>query len=282
MVIGCITNYNFDQIKCWVNSLDRCGFDGHKIMICYNIDFETCQELAERKYSIFAFGSDEESKTVVYNKPNFSIVVERFMHIWHFMNNLKEKDDIRHIIMTDVKDVVFQTNPSLWLDQNLGNKTINVASESITYADEEWGRNNMMLSFGAAVYETIKNKTIVNAGTTAGLFQDYIDMCLNIALICNGMPGYIQGGGGPDQAALNVLVNLSPFKDKVNVARSEDGWAAQLGTTKKLAYKSTIIEPEPLMNSEGIVTTSTGKPFVMVHQYDRIPEWKRIIEKKYE
>jgi hypothetical protein len=29
------------------------------------------------------------------------------------------------------------------------------------------------------------------------------------------------------------------------------------------------------------VCTSDGKPFALVHQYDRVPEWKQIIEKKY-
>jgi hypothetical protein len=31
-----------------------------------------------------------------------------------------------------------------------------------------------------------------------------------------------------------------------------------------------------------MICTSTGKPFAIVHQYDRVPEWKNIIEKKYE
>ena len=28
IVVGCITGYNFDKIKPWVNSLDRSGFTG--------------------------------------------------------------------------------------------------------------------------------------------------------------------------------------------------------------------------------------------------------------
>ena len=34
IVIGAITNYTFDKISPWVNSLDRCGFDGIKILLC--------------------------------------------------------------------------------------------------------------------------------------------------------------------------------------------------------------------------------------------------------
>ena len=32
---------------------------------------------------------------------------------------------------------------------------------------------------------------------------------------------------------------------------------------------------------DGEVTTSTGLPFTIVHQYDRVPEWRKIIEAKY-
>jgi hypothetical protein len=30
-----------------------------------------------------------------------------------------------------------------------------------------------------------------------------------------------------------------------------------------------------------MVTTSTGTPYHIVHQYDRVPEWRKIIEEKY-
>ena len=49
IVIGCITGYDFEKIKPWVNSLDRCGFDGVKAMVCYNVSYETVEELVKRK-----------------------------------------------------------------------------------------------------------------------------------------------------------------------------------------------------------------------------------------
>ena len=48
LVIGCITGYDFDKIKPWVNSLDRCGFTGTKAMICYNVGYDTLEELVKR------------------------------------------------------------------------------------------------------------------------------------------------------------------------------------------------------------------------------------------
>ena len=151
IVVGCITGYDFDKIKPWVNSLDTCGFTGTKAMICYNVDYETTEELVKRGYTIFAFKKNDEVKRFEY-KDNFSIVVERFYHLWYFLKGFKGQ--YRNIITTDVKDVVFQTNPSLFLERVIKDgKKINVACESIRYKDEDWGDNNLLKSFGPLIHE---------------------------------------------------------------------------------------------------------------------------------
>jgi len=280
VVVGCITNYNFNSIKQWVNSLDRSGFSGEKLMICYNIDYSVCDELAKRNYKVYGFQKNDELKKLEYTK-EFSIVVERFVHIWYFINQMMKSEDIRYLIATDVKDVIFQYDPVKWLEENLDNHTINVGSESVTYENEKWGENNMLQSFGPLILDHVKNNTIYNAGTIAGIGKDLIDLMLNVYLICNGMPGQINGGGGPDQAALNILLNTEAYKKITKFNKSEDGWCAQLGTTGPTSgCLNYIHEPSPIMEN-GIVKTNEGKPFALVHQYDRIPEWKKIIEEKY-
>jgi hypothetical protein len=281
IVIGAITNYTFDKISPWVNSLDRCGFDGIKILLCYNIDYNTVNELNKRNYVIFAFGKDETNKKLVYNKEYFSIVVERFYHMWYFLKSYP--GEYRYIISTDVKDVIFQTNPSLWLENNIKDKKINVACESISYKDEEWGSHNLFKSFGPVIHDYCKNNLIYNAGTLAGSFNTMLDFFLNVYMVCQGAPSFIEGGGGPDQAAVNILLNMQPYKNITRFTMSEEGYAAQLGTTGpqvKNRFGSKLVEKSPILINN-MVCTSDGKPFSIVHQYDRVPEWKEIIEKKY-
>ena len=282
IVIGCITGYDFDKIKPWVNSLDQCGFTGHKAMICYNIDFETVEELVKRKYAIFSFRKDDTTRMFKY-KDNFSIVVERFFHLWYFLKNLREKNELKNVITTDVKDVIFQTNPTDWLERKLGHNRVNVASESIKYEDEEWGKNNLLKSFGQAIYDEHKGNTIYNAGTIAGKVEHMIGLFLNIYMLCNSTQHQIEGGGGPDQAALNILLHTQAYKQITNFANSEDAWAAQLGTTgPQIAgkYGDKLLENSPEIR-DNIVFTSRNEPFCLVHQYDRVPELKKAIEEKY-
>jgi hypothetical protein len=255
------------------------------MMICYNVSHDVVDELVKRNYKVFAFQNNEKQKRFEYAKQNFNICLERFWHIWQFLNNLPNKDQYRYIISTDVRDVVFQSNPSEWLEKNIKDKKLNVACESIKYKDEPWGQNNLKLSFGNGVYEQMKDNLIYNAGTISGEFKSFLDMCLNLYLLCGHSPENVPGGGGPDQAALNVLLNFEAYKYITNFAMSEDGYASQLGTTGQTnnfqTFKPFLVEPIPMM-IDGVVCTSTGKPFSIVHQYDRVTEWKNIIEKRYE
>lgn len=283
VVVGCITDYNFDKIKHWVNSLDRCGFTGDKVMICYNIGYHVVSELQSRNYRILAFENLPDERRLA-RSGNFNICLDRFYDIWKMFSTINT-NDYRYMIATDVKDVIFQTNPSEWLERNIGDKKINVACESLSYENEAWGNNNMLLSFGPDIHQRMKDKLIFNAGTLAGDYKTLLELFLNIYLICGRSPEHVPGGGGPDQAALNVLLQMQAYKSITNFAMSEDGWAAQLGTTadpyKIDSFRDKLVEPTPTMK-DGLVCTSIGKPFALVHQYDRVPEWKSIIEKKYE
>lgn len=284
LVIGAITNYSFSQIKHWVNSLDRCGFTGTKALLCYNIKFDVAQELTQRGYTILAFNQDPQTKDLTY-PGEFNIVRERFLHMWYFLNRIENKSDYRYIIATDVKDVIFQRNPSEWLENNLiGERKINVACESIRYKDEPWGRNNLLQSFGPLVYDYHKDNYIYNAGTLSGRFSHMLDFFLNIYLSSLGAPMYVPGGGGADQAAVNLLIQTAAYKDITRFTCANEAWAAQLGTTKdpsKLQeFRPHLLEGEPILK-DGLICTELGTPFYLVHQYDRVPEWKSVIEETY-
>lgn len=282
IIIGTYTNYNWDQIKCWATSIEKSGFKGDKAMIVFNSDFETVQKLLDRDFLIYAFNRDDSKQRFFY-PGDFSVVVHRFYTLWQYLTNLAEIKKYRHVITTDVKDVIFQSNPSEWLSKNLGNKKILVSSESLTYQNEAWGNNNMRESF-PMMHPWMQDKNIWNCGVLAGEINTMKDLFLNIFLTCTGAPPQVPGGGGPDQAALNILMNLEPYKKITKFATSEDGWACQAGTTvdplKIEAHRPHLLEPSPQWDGE-FVTTSKGKRHVVVHQWDRVPEWVPVITGRY-
>ena len=287
LIIGTITNYNIGQLAPWVESLKQSGFTGDKYMVCYNISYETISYLQSHNFVLCVFDNIPTRQMYGYNFPqNFHVCVHRFLHMWLFLNKLtdEEKSQYRYIISTDVGDVIFQSNPSTWLDNNLqGTKyEINAATESIKYKDETlWGANNMTQSFGNDVFEHIKDQLIYNAGTISGKFQTILDLFIVIYNMCQGFKT-----ANPDQAAYNLLLSLEPYKSLTKFNMSEDGWAAQLGTTmSKTALEyigKNIVEALPIIDTENkIICTSTGKPFVIVHQYNRMPHLVQMMNDKY-
>jgi len=87
-----------------------------------------------------------------------------------------------------------------------------------------------------------------------------------------------------DQSTFNFMISQEPYLSTSVYCRSEDAWACQLGTTadpsKLEQFKPHLLEPLPRF-IDGKVTNSKGKDFTIVHQYDRVPEWRPIIEAKY-
>lgn len=287
LIIGTITNYSVMQIAPWLVSLDQSGFKGDKYMVCYNVAFDTVDFLKGHGFTVFTFESDPQRRTYTHKgKSNFHVCVDRFNDMWNCLRQLPEelKATYRYIISTDVGDVVFQSNPSDWLTENLEGTPfkINAATESLKYKDETmWGAQNMINSFGVNCFDHIKDNLIYNAGTISGEFNVVLDMFITIYHLCQGYKT-----PNPDQAAYNLLLSLEPYKSITKFNMSEDGWACQLGTTYNPGalshFEKFLVEPKPLLDTaNSTLTTSTGKPFVIVHQYNRVHELLHMMYKKY-
>jgi hypothetical protein len=284
LVIGAIDKYNFEQIAPWVNSLDRSGFSGIKAVVAYNINHATCEELTKRGYSILAFQRDPVSGDLSYPSRDYAVVTDRFLHYYLMLNNPQNAEGIRYVIATDAKDVIFQRNPSDFL--NGCNPGIVASSEGIAYEHEPWGRNNLTQSFGPLVYEQHKTNTIINCGVLAGTFSHFMGLCKSIYLMSHGTVQHVPGGGGPDQAALNLLLSTEAYKECTMVTTHADAWACQAGTTmdpnKIDSYRPHITESLPrFYPGTGEVMNASGEPYTLVHQWDRVPEIRAAVEKRY-
>jgi hypothetical protein len=275
LIVGCATNYDWSKLKYWVNSINRSGFEGDKVLILMNCDKDTVEKISNSGFSIIAFNQDSNGN-LTYNS-NMMVHVERFFHIYQLL-----KDNLyRYVITTDVKDVVFQQNPSVWLENNFtDNDDLIFSSESMKYKDEPWGNQNLLETFGPQIYEDFKNHTIFNVGVLAGRGYAMKDLMMNIFASCMHRPIKIC-----DQSTFNFLISQHPYLKTSKYTKSEDGWACQLGTTadpsKIEQFRPFLLEPSPKLEGDKVLT-SEGIEYIIVHQYDRVPEWKKVIEAKYD
>lgn len=277
LIIGAATGYNYNQLKPWIESINECGFEGDKVLVLGEASEETRQKILGQGFTI-----------VEMIKVDAPIHVARFLSIYDYLIETWMFYD--YVITTDVKDVYFQTNPVKWLDDNIKDPSVPhrrptycydiiAASESIRYKDESWGDQNLMETYGPYVYELCKDNIIYNVGTIGGTSEYVKDLMFNIFTNAVNRPIPIV-----DQAVFNVLIQTEPYLSKTFFADEKDGWACQAGTTadpnKIERFRPFLTEDEPTFE-DGVVKNSLGEPFCIVHQYDRVPEWKKFVEQKY-
>jgi hypothetical protein len=270
LIIGGCTNYGINELKPWVLSVNEVMPNATKVMCVGNASFETREWLVNHDFQL-----------VDMPKANIPVHVLRFLAIYEYLRT--EWKNFNYVITTDVKDVYFQTDPFKWLDyHNIGVKDMHqivAGSECLKYKDESWGNENLMQCYGPYIHNIFKENEIFNVGVLGGSAEFIKDLVFNIFSNATNRPIPIV-----DQAVFNVLIQTQPYKDVVLKATQASGWACQAGTvadpTKMNTFRPNLLEEEPSFK-DGIVYTSTGKPFSIVHQYDRVPSWKQHIMEKY-
>lgn len=270
LIIGGCTNYGINQLKPWVLSINEHMPDAKKVMCVGNASSVTRGWLVEQGFE-------------VVDMPNLNIPVHvlRFLSIYEYLR--QHWQEFEYVITTDVKDVYFQSNPFKWLDyHNIGVRDMHqivAGSECLKYKDEAWGNDNLMQCYGPYIHNIFKDNEIYNVGVLGGSAEYIKDLVFNI--FTNGINRPIPI---VDQAVFNVLINTQPYKNVVMRATQASGWACQAGTvadpTKMGGFRPNLTEAEPEFK-DGVVYTSKGVPFSIVHQYDRVPDWKKFVEQKY-
>ena len=292
LIIGNATNYEWDDIKYWINSIKKSGFSGDVILVASNISKETIDIVKQKGAVPFLYGKETPEGDYKLESNNIPHVA-RFFYMWNAIHSRKER--YRYIITTDTRDVVFQKNPSEWIENNIGQKRLIASSEGMRYKNEPWGNQNLLDAFGPFFHNALKDELIYNVGTVAGT-HDYVEsLMLMIFQLSVNRPIPIV-----DQATFNFIINTYPYIDDTLFTKNDDGWSIQLGTTIKsvesgsgdlgkifgentskliqyqMLYEDThpVIEDNIIKNKEGII-------FTIVHQYDRIPEIKEKIMELY-
>jgi hypothetical protein len=192
--------------------------------------------------------------------------MRRLIDMWYFLEN--DSREWNHIITTDVRDIVWQINPSDWLEQNLDSEII-VASENIRNDDEPWAKKNIHEGFGPLFWESIKSNVVANVGVMAGKHKSMKDLLMVLWLIS-------QAGDTThftDQSALNLLLNNSLVSDKLKLTSDFALQVDSLKNPKRFEKTEVDIKDGVVMN--GLV------PYVLVHQYDRISKLNKAITEQY-
>ena len=290
LIIGGASGYKYDDVKYWINSIKKSGFEGDIVLVVTNIALKELEKIAEKGVQILTYGQKDANGNYSSNS-QMPPHVERFFHIWNFLNTTKEEYD--YVITTDVRDVVFQKNPFDFLRNDVYLEFV-AAGEGLAYKDEPWGNNNYLQAFGPFFHNLIKDKEIYNVGVMAGEMHLVRDMLLMILQLSINRPIPIV-----DQAVYNFILNTDVFKKHTEFFGNGAGWACNLGTTlaaiasgsgdigqrndpsTQIIYQTKYLADQPIIKENGTVCNSYDHEFYIVHQYDRVAGLAEKIKEKY-
>jgi len=281
VVVGCISKYKFKDIAAWANSLATSGFRGRRVVIHLDVDAGTIAELQQRGFELYDAAVLHDIANPVLKKPihGSEISVNRFYYIWHFLSQHRpDASPPRYLCMTDVRDVIFQRNPSQWIEKRLGEKRLLVGCESLRFEDEPWGAKTLQDSYGPDVWNVLRRRLIYCAGIIAGEFRTTIDLCLQIYLMSPGDRVHFC-----DQMALNLLLSSRAYEDITYFASLGEDWACHAGalSTAQAIERAGVELNYPTPQFDGkLVRTFSGETYTIVHQYD-CAGWRPQIESLY-
>ena len=269
IVCGTCVNYNWNDISNYAMSLSRSGFKGRKVLFVSNLNIAARVAVMKLGFEIVDFTPTMKN-----------VVVERFkiIHDWLVLQPFT-----RYVIHADVRDVVIQTDPSLWMEKQTKGIKLFGASECIVYKDEACNPFWVEQLFGHDTLESLNNEEVVCAGTIAGEYDTVVRLTRRIFEMSTDR-------FGDDQAALNVLLR-SEFKDVMRIPGPEESWiltagwwlvgAIQGNKDAPIGRRSKLVKTPPELRDGVAYPVGSSVPFCIVHQYERGNAWVPAIRERY-
>lgn len=250
LIMSLATGYTVDQIQNFVFSL-RKYYNGQ---ICVITDVRTPEFLDFlTKYSIDNF--------ILNEQVHFAQVG---LLRWKLTKHVLETQypDIENIILSDIRDVIFQGNPFDFLSGKSLDFSVELKRIKECGTNTEWIKR----IYGEDEFTKIKDQWILCGGVTAGKRHGVIRLCdliINESTKAASLwyPDFI------DQAALNVLYRKGEFPD-CHLHRTGDSLISTMGHARSFT-----------LDKEGYLLGDRSQRVAMVHQYDRLELLKSIFNK---
>lgn len=254
LMMGYVSNILIEDTLLFLKSLDQTGFSGELVLFT-----EGLPPHFEEATKNFTFGvrlipiqrEDSEWKYMIYEY--------RFLQYYKFL--LGEGKRYSNVLLTDVRDVFFQTNPFL---EDWSKDSITVAVEAWRiYQDETYNGMWIRKKFGNEVLSSIQHQPILCAGTIYGptiYMIGFLKVLTHILFDNEYVPQ-------SDQASLNYLVH----KEIISAAYSdnESGPMMTVG-----------LETQFHINEDNQVLLKNGNVASIIHQYDRHDQLNKLFRSK--
>jgi hypothetical protein len=277
LIIGAIKNRGLRDIDCYVNSLNRCGYTGHKVMFITDVTNEANELLSDSGFEIIPFTPNE---TVHFQTSRYSAAFDYLNENW---------TKYRYVMWTDVCDLVFQTNPLDFIENNMSGQNRLIAAKEGRLIKNE-GINKVWierLNLGDEETKRMMEQEILCSGTIQGMSGSVLGLfwAMQEKFGVNDMQGI-------DQGIYNWAIRTF-FSNTAYIPEMSEGFISTCGSFLSAGEGNNpgvwTVEPPYFDRETGLVMTADkSKPFCVAHQYNRAyglydptGDWRGILERRY-
>lgn len=290
LIIGAATGYKYDAMKYFFTSLKKINFDGDiAILVSESVDEETKSNLLLHGVKLIFIKDSTISFAKKYgrsrlwkvhylphkllfnllnNGPDKIYKLSRYVKIFHLISGsrycyyydylLANKDKYKHILTTDVRDVVFQADPFAGLKDEVLNFYEQDESIEHNFYTSYWIKH----AFGKKALAAVKDKKSICSGTTIGSIDRMLDYLEKMIIVQAQITGGLTGLGGFDQGVHNYMIYNNYFPDCSVIENPTQ----EVVTLEDL---NTVT-----LNGDNELVNQNNKVIPVVHLYDRYPDLK--------
>jgi len=256
LILGLAAGYHYGDVRPFLTSLERAGYRGELVLFVS----ETTRDLdriGEHNVTVIPLERPAELEHLPYNALRYFL----------YLDFLKSSDRrFEHVLITDVRDVIFQLDPFDY--QWTGGINCTLEDKRMTVGEcphnSHWVRGHL----GEKAVTTIEDNYISCSGTTVAGHSSMLEY---LQIMTEKLAPYSPGErmAGYDQGLHNHLAHTGQLPGLT--FHDNSGPIITLGYTKG----------EPETDEEGFVLNTAGARAHMVHQYDRKPKLFKKIRSRY-
>lgn len=292
LVIAAAVRYDWPALSAYANSLSKSGFRGTKVVLVQDISELARKNLLDLGFVLVDFNiTDRWNPQLTRYAPVVDFLMDRgefrktvWAARWEPALEVLKSKDFRYVIWSDIKDVIFQRDPSPWLEKNLSPSKLLGCTEGMNI-DGEFYNDGWMKQVAypdMAAYNDIRKNDICCSGTIAGEASAMRDALSEMNRILTTSPDKPDYEGNLsfllDQGVWNFIRYSSPLKEITRNPAWDEGFCA---TVNWFIVHRWTHDPIPEFRDGMLYPKGKSEPFCIVHQYDRDPVWKAAIETRY-
>jgi hypothetical protein len=277
IVVGAVRGYSFEQLRPFILSLRNTSFNGEVVFLWNQLSEETLNCLRNNGVRLLHFdyrgqgGLNSWSRfwpvikvlvglPVGYRvrreiyKRICNLALVRYIHILDFLE--KESSEYENILITDVRDVIFQDDP--FRDALSFNVCAFLEAPHMRFGCEEMNTAWMQANYGADTLIGLTGQRLSCCGTVVG---SAAQMLIYLRQFFNELAKLRSIEHGADTSIHNVLIrNVMP--GMVDIVDNFAGAVATIGSNDLSSL---------VVRQDGIVMGTNDRAVPVLHQYDRHP-----------